>query len=272
MSTYEVYGKLIKYYKWKVFFYTLLIMGAAVLIMLQAQHLNQTAANQVRHEVTEGTRVVLYQQLQDEDHLGRMSAYFNSISFSVLSMTAMGTLLLLGVMENEAVRKRILYAPVRRSVLMWGEMGAGLLQIPLICLLHTVAAFVLAGSTVLSIKGIMMIGNMTALSFTGVGLAFILKELMRERNAAVALLHAITLIVCFISGAFIPGYYLGNAAREFAAFTPVYWYIRANSQIRALQFSEASILLEIFRCFGMQMIFGIAFYVVAIAVKHQRES
>lgn len=272
MSSYEVYGKLIQYHKWKVFFYALLMIGTAVLIMLQVQHMNLAAVNQIKHEVQGETQVILYQQLQDEDHLGTMISYFNSISFSVLSMTAMGTILLLGVMENEKIRKRILYAPVRRSTLMWGEVGAGLLQIPVICLLHIVAAFILAGSVVLSVKGIMMILNMTILSFTGVGLAFILKELMREKNAAGALLHAITLIICFISGAFIPGYYLGNAAREFAAFTPVYWYVRANSQIRELQFTEVSIILEIFRCFGMQMIFGMAFYVVAIAVKHRKES
>lgn len=266
-----VYGKILKYHKWRIVLYSLFIMGVTIFIVLQLQQRQYRLSGQLAEQYHEGVRVRLYQELQDEDYYGEMTSYFNSISFSVLSMTAMGTILLLSVMENEKIKKRSMYAPVHAGMWRLQEIGISLLPAPVIWMLHATAAVALFGNSVLSIKAIMMCGNAFILSISGIGLAFLLVSLTRDCKTSAFLLHTTALIVCLISGAFLPAYYLGNTAKEVAAFTPVYWYVHANSLIRGLQFSDPVMLLDLFKCFGMQLVFGVAFYVLAVALQRQRE-
>lgn len=272
MSSYAVYAKVLKYHKWKVLLYAGAVIGISVLIALQVQHAHISAVSSLESEMRGETRVILYQQLQNKDHLEGIIACFNSISFSVLSLVAMGTIWVLRVLQNEAVERRILYAPISGGRWNAGKVYISLLQIPFVWVVHMLLMVVLVGGAVFSFKGLMLLMNVFVLAIAGVGLAFMLIEMTREKMAVCILLHAVIFIMCFISGAFIPSYYFGNAAREFAAFTPVYWYVRANSLIRSFQFSELSALSEIIKCFGMQIVFGATFYILAAAVRKQKDA
>ena len=164
-----------------------------------------------------------------------------------------------------------MYAPIHAGMWRLQEIGISLLLTPVIWMLHAAAAVILFGNSLISIKAIMMCGNAFILSLSGIGLAFLLVSLTRDCKTSAFLLHTAAVIVCLISGAFLPAYYLGNTAKEVAAFTPVYWYVQANSLIRGLQFSDPVMLLDLFKCFGMQLVFGAAFYILAAALQCQRE-
>lgn len=269
MNLFFMSNKIIQYYKWKLLIYSVAVIGISIFITLQIQQVHHTAVQRVERENLGETQVILYQQLQDEDFLSEMTSFFKGISFSVMSITAVGMILIMSVLYDTRFRKRLLESSVGENRLIREEIVIGLLLVPFALMLHVAAAYIVVGGILLSIKGILLFINTMMLSVSCVGMVFMFIRMSQDKNTLFVSAHMIILTMCFISGAFLPGYYLGTAAREFAVFTPVYWYIKAIDAIRELQFSELSRLLEILQCFGMQIVFGVTFYVLAAAVKKQ---
>lgn len=272
MSLLLVYTKIMNYYKWKVLVCVILLIAVPILVTCQIQYTQAASVTGLDQEMTGETKVILYQQLQNADHFEQMTYFFNGISFSVMGLVAMGAILLIRVTEESRMRKRVLCSPVRERTLLQEELLVSLLLIPFVWLIHMVTACIYVGSLILSYQGIMMLINIVMLSITGIGLAFLSTRITKDRITMGVTLIAVIVIMCFVSGGFVPSYYLGNTARECAVFTPVYWYVKANELIRGFYFSEYTTLLEILKCFGMQLVFAVMYYVAAYADQKRRES
>ncbi len=271
MNLYLTYGKLLKYHKWKVLISVVLMMAASILLTIQIRYIEMMEVMRLEHIMTGETKVILYQQIQNSNQFEIMKLYLNGMAFSIMGISALGTLMLIRVVEEKSVRERILCAPIKNCELAASEALLPLLQLPVIWVIHTIAAGILIGSTLLSIQGLLMIMNILMLSVAGIGFAFLIPRVTKDVITMRVTLIAAIAIMCFISGGFIPDYLLGNTTKDFAVFTPVYWYIRANDLIRSFQLPEISSLVEIIRCFFMQLIFAVMFYVVAYADRKRKE-
>jgi len=113
--------------------------------------------------------------------------------------------------------------------------------------------------------------NIIVLAIASMGMAYVAAQFVKTKNGIGVILNLMILVLCFISGTFIPQYLLGDTAEAIAAFTPTYWYIRGNDLILELQYFEPEILLEIGKCFAIQFAFAIALFCLSLVIERQKE-
>ena len=73
-----------------------------------------------------------------------------------------------------------------------------------------------------------------------------------------------SLTMAFISGVFVPQYLLGEGLLTIAKFTPMYWCVYASNMVDANTAYEPDRLLM---CFGIEILFTVAFTLAAAFVK-----
>jgi len=94
-------------------------------------------------------------------------------------------------------------------------------------------------------------------------LAFLLSQFIKKMIVLSAVVTVVSLVLSFISGAFVPQFLLNEVTRSIAQFTPTYWFIRNNDLITDMTTFNLDPLMN-----GMliQAGFATAFIALALAV------
>ena len=83
--------------------------------------------------------------------------------------------------------------------------------------------------------------------------------------------NLVSLGMCFLCGIFVPIGLLASGVRKIAQFLPAYWYTRANEILGNTQSLTQHMRDELFRAYGMQILFTLAFFCAVLSLAKWRQ-
>jgi ABC-2 type transport system permease protein len=113
--------------------------------------------------------------------------------------------------------------------------------------------------------------NTLALLAVSVGIAFLVGNLLNNRDALTGASTIIAMGLCFLSGVFVPQEFLGEGVLMVARFLPTYWYIRGNNVLSGVLEVTGETGRIFWEGFFIQFGFAIALFAVTLMFIRQKK-
>lgn len=189
------------------------------------KHINETLSLEVDTELTSKV---------DTNTLSRVTFYYNFLSYSVLAGCVYVICLILSSFKNKEINKRTIissmaYKKFNMKLLLSNCLFAGILW-----LVYVALEFVLVGSVP---NGYLIIYLTNSFIFTicSVTIAFLISNLINNKNAINGIVNVVALGSSFLCGAFVPMEWLPDFALTIAHILPSYWYIKTNELLKGVE-------------------------------------
>ena len=190
------------------------------------QNINETLEKQTEVEVTSKL---------DENKISKLIYFYNFANYSLLAGGIYVICLILYSFNNENIRKRTIissmnYKKYNRNLLLSNSVFMIALW-----LVYIVLAYILLGDIVFSNHGLICIINSFVFSMCALSIAFLIGNLVSNKNAITGIVNVIALGSSFLCGCFVPVEYLPKSVLAIAHILPSYWYIRTNNLLRGTE-------------------------------------
>lgn len=183
------------------------------------------------HKVIDTEAEVELKEKIDTAAMAKLSRYFSFASYSILAVAIYVLATILAVFKEQKVSKRtnissLHYKKFNRSLFIASSTFGIFLW-----MIFTILAIVITGNGVFTINGIFYIANMFIFIICAVCMSVFIGNIIKNKNAANAMVNIIALGSSFLCGAFVPAQYLPDFVLKIAHVLPSYWYINTNGII-----------------------------------------
>jgi hypothetical protein len=283
MELYRAYFRILRHRLRGVILYVVIVVGIVIIMTIQIPQMQAFYANQMMNHYTDmwadyagsmilKTKFLLYNRFDGENTNAIMLySFLNYAAFSIFSITTAGIAMMLAEFQNKDISKRIKITPITSARLTCSLMSASGIFAFFVWFMHVLAVIGLMGKQILTIREILLAVNILALTIAAMGFAFLFKRFLGKQGKSGIIVPILTLLICFVSGIFTPQIVLSDAAKTIAVFTPTYWYGRANGLIGEYFFVDFADYVEVARCMGIQLLFAVEMFIVAMAIDKHRE-
>ena len=169
------------------------------------------------------------------DALAKATFYYNFANYSILAGCIYMICMVLASFKEEKVRRRTIvsskdYKKLNRELLISNSLFAIALWA-----VYVILGCVLLGNVMFSIHGICYIINSFIFTMCAVTIAFLIGNIMTNKNAINGIVNVIALGSSFLCGAFVPAQWLPDSVLTIAHILPSYWYIQNNELIKTIE-------------------------------------
>lgn len=223
--------------------------------------INETLSKQTEIEITSKL---------DIDNLSRAVFYYNFLNYSILAGSVYVICIILSSFKEEKIRKRTIissmsYKKYNRQLLISNSMLAIILW-----LLYVILSFILIGKTMFTVHGLILIINSFIFSICSLCIAFLIANLVNNKNAINGIVNVIALGSSFLCGAFVPMEWLPDTVIKIAHILPSYWYIQNNETLKTLENITLETIQPIIINMGIILIFSIIFVMLTNIVSKKK--
>lgn len=199
----------------------------------------------------------------DNEGLTKAAYYYNFSNYSIIAGCIFVISLILAIFKNEKIAKRTLissfnYRKLNRLLLLSNSLFALMLW-----LLYVLISIVLLKDVMLTMHGVMLMLNALLFTFCAVAMAFLIANLITNKNAINGIVNVVALGSCFLCGAFVPADMLPDIVLKIAHVLPSYWFINANNLIAEIETVNMDTLQPIF--INMGVITGFIFIFIVLS-------
>lgn len=227
-------------------------------------------AEEVRQHLAPVTEVRM-ESAGKENEMNRFyNRYYNISSFIVLACCLFGVGTALLSTRNLSIQRRIRIAPISLENLNLQIIGCNLLFVLGIDVVFLLLGTLLGGKGSIHINVVLYWLNCFLFSLTSLGISYITALTVKSRAANVAAAVLLPLVLCFLGGAFLPQNLLGGSLLKFAAFTPVFWFVRGNNAIAGLSGMNSGYPGEIISVLAVEAGFAAAFFCICLVIGKAR--
>ena len=217
------------------------------------KNINDTLSEQTDIEITSKL---------DTDNLSKATFYYNFASYSILAGCVYVICLILSSFREEKIRKRTIissmnYKEHNRKLLLSNSLFAILLWI-----FYVVLSIILLGDIMFTEHGLIYILNSFVFTICTVTIAFLIGNLVSNKNAINGIVNVVALGSSFLCGAFVPMEWLPDSVLKIAHILPSYYYISSNEMIKKLEIVNPETMKPIFINMGIILIFTIGFIII----------
>ncbi len=110
--------------------------------------------------------------------------------------------------------------------------------------------------------GLILIINSFVFSICSLTIAFLIGNLINNKNAINGIINVVGLGSSFLCGAFVPVEWLPDNILKIAHILPSYWYIQTNEIVKTLEIINLETLKPILTNIGVLLIFSLLFIVI----------
>ena len=198
----------------------------------------------------------------DTNSLTKATFYYNFANYSILAGTVYVICLILSSFREEKITKRTVVSSMsykkhnRILLLANGLFATGL------WLLYVVLSFVFVGDIIFSTQGIVYIVNSFIFTICALTIAFLIGNIVNNKNAISGIVNVVALGSSFLCGAFVPMEWLPDFVLKIAHILPSYYYISNNEMVANLETVNFETMKPILTNMGIMMVFAIAFIII----------
>ena len=202
--------------------------------------------------------------------LSKVSFYYNFASYSLLAGSIFVICMILASFKSEKISKRTIvssmnYKKYNRKLLIANGIFAVLLWA-----LYVIISIIMFKDTILSIRGLIYLLNSLIFTFCALSIAFLIGNLVKNKEAISGIVNVIALGSSFLCGAFVPMEWLPDTVLKIAHVFPTYWYIKTNEALKTVEEINFNSVKPLFA--NMTVMVGfIIFFVVIINIASTRK-
>lgn len=196
--------------------------------------------------------------------------YFNYIAYIMLSVLILGVSTCMIVFNETDIRRRNLCAPLSLKSRNLQMIAANLVFAIVCWLLTVILSLALYRGKMLTINALYLYINSFLFTLTCLSISYLAGSALKNKNAQSAVSNVITMVMCFTGGVFVPQVFLGDTVLIIARFTPVYWYVKANTDIVSIyRFTPGNVMPVIYSML-LQLGFSAAILAIALVITKQK--
>ncbi len=217
------------------------------------------------------TKVEVLSKL-DTSHLNKATFYYNFLNYSLLAGLIYVICLIISSFKEEKIEKRTIvssmeYKKFNRSLLLSNGLFALFLWA-----FYIILSMIMVGNIMFTTHGLFYILNAFIFSGCAVSIAFLIGNVIRNKNAINGIVNVIALGSCFLCGAFVPMEMLPKYVLNIAHILPSYWYIKTNEMIKTTEIFNIDSVTPMIINMGVVILFTIGFVIITnIITKRNRK-
>lgn len=225
--------------------------------------------NKINDTLSKETEVEVTSKL-DTAGLSKASFYYNFASYSMLAGCVYVICLILSSFKSEKIKKRTVissmnYRKYNRDLFLSNSLFAIVL-----CVFYVLLSFILLGDIMFSLNGIMYILNLFIFTICALSIAFLIGNLVNNKNAINGIVNVIALGSSFLCGAFVPAQFLPDTVLKIAHILPTYYYINNNDIILKLETLSIENIKPIVINMLIMLMFTIVFVVITNVISKKK--
>jgi len=224
----------------------------------------------INETLKENTKTIITSTI-DTTSLSKATFYYNFLNYSILAGCVYVLCLILSSFKEKNIKKRTTissmnYKEFNNKLLM----STGLIAI-VMWLFYVLISFLLVGKIMFTYNGLLYIINSLIFSICALSIAFLIGNLINNKNAINGIINVVALGTSFTCGAFVPINYLPEYLLKIAHILPSYWYIKTNETISVLEEYTLESLKPILFNMLILLLFIILFVIITnIVTKKKR--
>ena len=225
--------------------------------------------NKINDTLSKETKIEVSSKL-DIDNLSKACFYYNFANYSILAGLVYVICLILSSFKKENIQKRTIissmnYKKINRKLLLSSSLVAVCLWLS-----YVVLSFILVGDIMFTIHGMMYIVNSFIFSICALTIAFLIANLVTNKNAINGIINVVALGSSFLCGAFVPMEWLPDSVLKIAHILPSYYYISTNEMLKQLEIFNIETIKPIIINMGIIVIFTIVFIIITNIISRRK--
>lgn len=206
----------------------------------------------------------------DTNNLSKANYYYNFANYSILAGCVYVICLILSSFREEKIRKRTVISSTNMTKYNRSLMLSNSLLAIFLWLFYVLLSFIIVGNIMFSIHGLLYIINSFIFTICALSLAFLIGNIITNKNAINGIVNVVALGSSFLCGAFVPIEYIPNSVLLIARIFPSYWYIQNNEIIKTLEVINIDTLKVIFINISVIIGFIILFTIISNIISKRR--
>lgn len=203
-------------------------------------------------------------------NLSKIAAFFNFASYTIMAIILYVTCFINASFNKSSVKKRTIVSSLHLKKYNFSLLLANsIFTFSVFALLTTLSFFVL-GNIVLTPFFIFEILNILLYTLAALTLAELVSTFNLSRDAVSGVVNLLSLAPAFLSGAFVPTYFLPSFVLTIAHIFPTYWFIDTNNKITTLTEFNFSSFLTILPNLLVLVLFSIIFIVANLVLSKKK--
>ena len=203
-------------------------------------------------------------------NLSKIAAFFNFASYTIMAIILYVTCFINASFNKSPVKKRTMVSSLHLKKYNFSLLLANsFFAFSVFALLTTLSFFVL-GDIVLTPFFIFEILNILLYILAALTLAELISTFNLSRDAVSGVVNLLSLAPAFLSGAFVPTYFLPSFVLAIAHIFPTYWFIDTNNKITTMTEFNFSSFLTILPNLLVLVLFSIIFIVANLVLSKKK--
>ena len=203
-------------------------------------------------------------------NLSKIAAFFNFASYTIMAIILYVTCFIDASFNKSSVKKRTMVSSLHLKKYNFSLLLANsIFAFSVFALLTTLSFFVL-GNIVLTPFFIFEILNILLYTLAALTLAELVSTFNLSRDAVSGVVNLLSLAPAFLSGAFVPTYFLPSFVLTIAHIFPTYWFIDTNNKITTLTDFNFNSFLTILPNLLVLVLFSIIFIVANLVLSKKK--
>ena len=209
---------------------------------------------------------------RDVSNLNKISSFYNFANYSMLAGCIYMICLILSSFKEEKILKRTMigkkhYKTMNKELFLSNTIFAFTLSF-----IYILLSIVLIGKTMFTYHGLLFIINFLMFTICALSVAFLLGNIIQNKETINGIINVIALGSSFLCGAFVPTEFLPSSVLKIAHVLPSYYFIHNNETISHLEQFNVETLKPFFLNLFLLLLFTILFILFTniISKKKQR--
>ncbi len=223
--------------------------------------INDTLSEQVHIDITSKL---------DTDQLKKATFYYNFANYSLLAGCVYVICLILSSFNEKKIAKRTIVSSMNYKVHNRKLLLSNSLFAVVLWGIYVLLSFVLVGDIMFTEHGVIYIINSFLFTLCTTTIAFLIGNLVNNKNAINGIINVVALGSSFLCGAFVPMEWLPDIVLKIAHVLPSYYYIKTNELLTNIETVNFEGMQEIIGNMTIVLIFTIAFMLLSSIVARQK--
>ena len=231
--------------------------------------LEEELINRINDTLEKETQVEITSKL-DTTQLSKATFYYNFANYSILAGCVYVICLILSSFKEEKIAKRTIissmnYKTHNRKLLLSNSLFAIILWG-----IYVILSFILIGNIMFTMHGLVYIINSFVFTMCALTLAFLIGNLVTNKNAINGIINVVALGSSFLCGAFVPMEWLPDSVLNIAHILPSYYYIKNNELLKGIEEINIETMNEIIINIGIILLFVIGFTIITNIISKKK--
>ncbi len=206
----------------------------------------------------------------DTTSLTKANNYYNFSNYCLLGGSIYVICLILSSFQSENIRKRTIISSMEDKKYNLYLLISNSVFALILWLLYVVISFITVGSIMFTMHGFLYIINSFIFSLCSLTIAFLIGNLMNNKEAINGIINVVALGSSFLCGSFVPAEFLPDAVLKVAHILPSYWFINSNNLISTIEVFDTSSLKPFITNSIVLLAFSALFIIVSIIIARNK--